>query len=129
MKKYFLSSLILTLLFLASRNVFAGENGRRYPGGSIASQLLQRDATMSVFAAVSVKIKNCTDLSVTDTKLEKMPEFNKIYNGQRYASSPWEEVWTVNACGKDVYVPVTFIPDDNGTGTSFAVSPNDIRLK
>ena len=129
MKKYFLSSLILTLLFLVSCNVYARENGGRYPGDSIASQLLQRDATMSVFAAVSVKIKNCTDLSVTDTKLEKMPEFNRIYNGQRYASSPWKEVWTVNACGKDVYVRVTFIPDDNGTGTSFAVSPNDIRLK
>ena len=129
MKRFFLSGLILTLMFLTAYDVCAADNNGRYPGTSIASKLLQKDATLSVFAAVSVKVNNCTDLSVTDTKLEKMPEFNKVYNGQRYASSPWIEEWTVNACGKEVYVPVTFIPDDNGVGTSFAVSPNNIRLK
>lgn len=129
MKKYFLCSLFLTLVFFAAAGLNYAEAGNRYPGTSIASSLLQKDTTMSVFSAVMFKLPNCTNLSVVDTKLLKMPEFNKVYNGQRYASTPWIEEWTINACGKNVYVPVTFIPDDNGTGTSFAVSPNDIRLK
>lgn len=129
MKKYIVYIFILSLFFNGICIASEVKSSNRYPGTSIASALLQKDASIAVFSAAGLKVKNCTDFSVTDTLLQTKPEFNKIYNGYRYASTPWFEEWTVNACGKNVFVPIMFIPDDDGLGTSFAVSADNVRLK
>ena len=53
-------------------------------------------------------------------------KYNKIYKGQRFASSTWIEEWTVDACGQKLVVPIAFIPDKKGFGTSFSITPKYI---
>ena len=43
--------------------------------------------------------------------------------------SKWKEDWVVNACGRNVVVPVEFIPDKTGLGTTFMITPENIQVK
>jgi len=40
--------------------------------------------------------------------------------------NPWQEVWLVNICGNRLNIPITFIPDATGGGTSFSISSDKI---
>lgn len=99
----------------------------RLPGNSIADYRLQMDTLFPVFVVVTVKMnKKCKNISVIDTELVSMPEYKKKKGNKKYASSPWEELWTVKACRKNVKVPITFIPYKNGT--SYAISQDKIEF-
>ena len=119
-------------LFIFSSCCFAGSIAleSRLPGTSIADKLLQSNALFNVYVAAAVKVGgNCRDLSAVNTALTKKPQLGKNADGSLYVASPWEEVWTVKACGKYVDVPITFIPNRNTPGTTFAINQNDVRLK
>jgi hypothetical protein len=46
--------------------------------------------------------------------------------GSFVAHTPWQEVWLVNICGHRLNIPITFIPDAKGPGTSFSISSANI---
>lgn len=124
MKKKFLFSVLLVCIL--SISAFASEF-KRFPGNSIADAVLQRDTVLPVYSAISLNNRNCTDMSVIYTELITRPEFNKVIGNKRYASTPWKELWTVMACGKKVYVPVTYVPDKKGIGTSYIIESGEIK--
>mgnify|MGYP007111615493 FL=1 len=124
MKKY----VVISTMILLGLSVFA--NDGRLPGSSIADTKLQADTIGTVYAASSFVLKsNCTNFNITNTILKSKPEYNKVYQGKRYASSKWKEDWVVNACGRNVVVPVEFIPDKTGLGTTFMITPENIQVK
>ncbi len=124
MKKNILFSVLL--LFVFATSVLAVDF-KRLPGTSIADNILQRDTLLPVYSAVSVNLKGCTDMSVINTELITSPEFNKVIGNKRYASSAWKELWTVRACGEKVSVPIIFVPDEVGTGTSYMIDSGEIK--
>jgi hypothetical protein len=85
------------------------------PGESIASPQLQNDARLTlsgVVAGVLLKGQNCT-VDVLDTNLAGAPP--------TASKQPWNEIWTVSACGKRLNVPIQFVPDTVGDGTSIHI--------
>ena len=85
------------------------------PGDSIASPQLQHDARLPLSGAVAgivLKGQNC-QVDVLDTHLTGAPPAPK---------QPWNEIWTVSACGKHLNVPMQFVPDAVGEGTSIHIA-------
>jgi hypothetical protein len=103
-----------------------------FPGQTVASPELQKDALIMVIAAananhdackakVQAKTMTYTDAFVTHTKLLNMPKpIGKTPTGLPLLS-PWDENWTVNACGTIRQIKITFIPKPDGVGTTFKV--------
>ncbi len=106
--------LALLTIFLCCPFAIAG-NTFPLPGGSIANTKLQSDTLSTSYAAAATKVTNCSKFSVVNTKVLKQPT-----NGS------WDEEWTVNACGKKVYVPITFILTP--TGATYMISPRKIHF-
>lgn len=110
--------------------VFVSENGEQpkvipyFPGTTSASGQLLSDTLTSALMVAIVKLnqksnkKNCRDLKLIDTELEKPPH-DVIENGKT-TKGVWNEKWTLRGCEETVKVAVTFIPDGRG-GTSFTV--------
>ena len=113
---------LVFLFLLLGVMVYAAE---RLPGRSLADAVLQYDTLKAVYSSAIIAVPECKeDLSVVNTELISEPEFRNK-RGKLQAVSDWAEKWTVNACGKEVSVPIVFIPDKRGTGTSFIVyKPN-----
>ena len=85
------------------------------PGDSIASPQLQQDARLPLSGAVAgvvLKGQNCT-VDVLDTHL--------VGSAPSVPKQPWNELWTVGACGKRLNVPIQFVPDAVGPGTSIHI--------
>lgn len=53
-------------------------------------------------------------MGIADTRVTQFP--------QKPGISPWRELWTVNACGKLVEVPVRFVPSYPRPGVTYEVS-------
>ena len=83
-------------------------------GVTKANIKLQGDTLMPVYTAASIKVPSCNKLSITDTAILKQPH-DLIKKGDKYVSGSWTELWTVKACGQNVYVPVEFVLDSEGT--------------
>lgn len=85
------------------------------PGESIASPQLEHDAKLPLSGAVVAYVpkgSNCV-VDVLDTHLDgPAPTASK---------QPWNELWTVSACGKRLRVPIQFVPDAVGEGTSIHI--------
>ncbi len=124
MKKKFLFSVLLVCLL--SISVFAADF-KRLPGNSLADNVLQRDTLLPVYSAISLKLNGCDDMAIENTEILTRPEFNKVIGNKRYGSTPWKEMWTVKACGEKVFVPVTFVPDPVGVGTTYMIDSSEIR--
>ena len=92
MKRY-----IIFLLVILSASAFAA-NTLPLPGESLANEKLQADTLMTSYAAAGTKVSNCNNYSVINTKVLRQP-----------ANGSWKEEWVINACGKNVFVPITFI--------------------
>lgn len=118
--------IIILLLFLLSGDIGFASEVSRLPGTSIADALLQRDTLLPLYTVTAVKVPDCNDISVINTELISRPEYNKIKGNKKYASSPWNELWTVKACGKNVYVPITFVPNEKGT--SYIIKSDSVKL-
>lgn len=73
------------------------------PGSSIAGDQLQRETLFSAYAfAHRIAPADCTNFSITDTKVSKAKVDNK-----------WQEIWTIKTCSKTAYVPINFELRDN----------------
>ncbi|MBQ8459143.1 hypothetical protein IJ541_03455 [bacterium] len=125
MKKLFLSFIISCLFMPACFG--ANYNTRTpLPGNTLANRKLQYDTIMPVYMATGTKLKNCETMSIINTKVTRQPYNLKMQGGQ-YTQGQWEELWTVNACGKTADVPIKFILDS--TGATYMISPNNIVIR
>lgn len=95
------------------------------PGGTLGNEKLQYDTLMPVYTMSQIKVQDCPKYSVTDTKVTKQPYDLKTENGA-YIDGKWEELWTVSACGKKVYVPIRFVLDR--TGATWAIGEKDVKV-
>ena len=91
-----------------------------YPGESESNPILQQDTISYLRSALMIKgvlPKGC-HIDVLETQLP---------NGRPQQRSPWSERWRVDACGKQYWTKVDYVPHATGTtGTTINVSPKDI---
>jgi hypothetical protein len=87
------------------------------PGETHAGLVLQRDTVRYAFFAASVKRKDCSSMHLRSTKFDGAPTANGSEKpvGASALSAPWQEIWSVSACGTVYDIPITFIPDATGT--------------
>ena len=91
------------------------------PGDGYAGPQLQRDAKLPLAGAVGTVLprsQNCA-VDVIDTHLTGAEPARK---------QPWNDLWTVSICGKRVSVPMQFVPDAVGEGTSIHIESKSITL-
>ncbi len=89
------------------------------PGDGWAGPLLEHDTMVQVTSAATQYTKQQCPVDVVNTHL----------TGGRPTQepkSPWTEMWTVHSCGKQFGVPITFVPDQVGDGTSMSVKQKDV---
>lgn len=90
---------------------------RMLPGDSNTTEQLENDVREPLLGAsmgFAHDIKPSCAVDVLDTRALSIPP------------NPWQEVWLVNICGRRLNVPITFIPDAKGPGTSFSISSANI---
>lgn len=87
-----------------SYSVFADDN----ISATLVPKAQQLEIKSAVFANVLKSVKKCnnaelTNISVTSTQSGLMKNKDgKVIFGE------WQEEWTINACGADVVVPISF---------------------
>ncbi len=89
------------------------------PGDSETSAVLEndvRDPLLGAAEGFARDIKPTCAVDVLDTHIL----------GNTVPTGPWEEVWLVNICGHRLNVPITFLPDKTGPGTSYSISSSRI---
>jgi hypothetical protein len=92
------------------------------PGESYAGPQLEHDAVLPLVAAVTAfvpKDQKCT-VDVLDTHL--------VGSAPTASKHPWNEIWTIGACGKRMSVPIQFVPDLVGEGTSIHIESKAVTL-
>jgi hypothetical protein len=93
--------------------------GSMLPGDSQTSEQLGNDVREPLLSAAmgfARDIQPSCAIDVLDTHLV----------GSYNPHGSWQEVWLVNICGHRLNIPITFIPDATGGGTSFSVSSDKI---
>lgn len=92
------------------------------PGDSFAGPQLEADAVAPLTAATAAfvpKGQTCP-VDVLDTTLDgPTPAAEK---------AAWSEVWTVRTCGKTLRVPIRFVPDVVGVGTSIRIESKMVTV-
>jgi hypothetical protein len=103
------------------------------PGESRSSVVLQHDTLANVFASLNIHTKTqCDNVIVINTLVGKIENKRlvRVDPNTVQAKTIWNEVWTADACGKKLLVPIEFIPDaitkPDATGTTFVVHASDI---
>jgi hypothetical protein len=107
-------------------NFAAGEGGKfnvfaSLPGTTRADLILQHDALAYAFLGPRLRVKDCTQMAVTNTRFEALepvpvPDASaKTKPLPRVTARAWREVWSVFGCGRRFDVPMRFIPDETGT--------------
>lgn len=82
------------------------------PGDTHANLTLQADALRYVRVAAQAAAPGCATPHVRHTRYDGVTDT---------ARRAWRETWYVAACGRNVEVPVTFIPDATGTTVTAGV--------
>ncbi|WP_047491687.1 hypothetical protein [Terriglobus sp. TAA 43] len=92
------------------------------PGESIATPQLESDAQMPLIKATAEfvpKGQTCP-VDVLDTKLDgPVPAV---------ARAAWNEIWTVRTCNRTLNVPIRFVPDMVGEGTSIRIESKSVTV-
>jgi hypothetical protein len=116
-------SIVYSTLFTANSNGDAPKSTYFYPGSSNATPLLLKDTMPSAVQNANFQLgdKNCKECFIFDMRVTE-PAHNVAEGGKMFIGV-WKEVWTFRVCGKMIDVEMTFIPDANGGGTSFAAGP------
>lgn len=82
------------------------------PGDTLADIDLQSDVRNSLFTSAANLAPTCEKPQVVHTQVTAKPTD---------ATSPWQEIWTANFCGKKVAQTIDFEPNDDGTAFSMAL--------
>jgi len=92
------------------------------PGESIASPSLEADAQEPLARATAEFIpkgQTCP-VDVLDTRLDgDLPAVSR---------GAWNEVWTVRTCNRLLHVPIRFVPDMVGEGTSIRIESKAVTV-
>jgi hypothetical protein len=95
------------------------------PGSTHADPVLQRDAGQRAFTAAVTAVPPdaaCNVKYLADT------EFLDRENEGSSTPTPWREKWTIVICNKRIVVPVKFIPDQAGTGTTVVAGGPEMKV-
>lgn len=117
-------SKIYNTLFIASDDGKTLPTPRAfYPGSTNAGPLLIKDAMQSAVISAVVKSgqKDCKEIDVFDMRVTE--KAHDVVDGGKTQHGVWGETWTLRLCQHLVDVPITFIPDATGGGTSFVIAP------
>lgn len=92
-----------------------------YPGSTIAHTVLVEDAMVSAhsYAMIHSEVKGCKNADIFDMRVTQQP--HDFREGEKEYKGVWNENWTFKVCDRTIGVPITFIPDVGGGGTSFAI--------
>jgi len=111
-------------------NVVKGSPVLRLPklvGTSRADHQLQTDAAPHLFAGAARFVpQGCKSFYASDTQFLG-EEGAVISNAKPGPACAWREEWTLWACGKEIVVPIKFIPD--ATGTGIIADGSKVRVK
>lgn len=112
-------SKIYNAMFLADKNGDAPSSRAYFPGSTNAGPVLVKDAlTMAtVNALVQSGNKDCKNYDIFDMRVTEPP--HDVVEGDKTFKRVWKEMWTFRVCGQMMDVPMTFVPDATGGGTSF----------
>ncbi len=88
-----------------------------FPGESESNPLLQKDTLLYVGTALAAAagVKSSCHIDILETQLP---------DGHPAPHTPWMERWRADACGKQYWLKVNYIPD--ATGTTIDVKPSDV---
>jgi len=95
------------------------DTARLLPGDSRTSAQLEadlRDPLLGAAEGFARDIEPSCAIDVLDTHVA----------GTFAPPNPWQEVWLVNICDHRLSIPITFLPDAKGPGTSFSISSANI---
>jgi len=93
---------------------------RMLPGDSETTEQLEhdlRDSLLTAAESFARDIQSTCAVDVLDTHIVGAPPQGRAV---------WHESWLVRICGHRLNVPITFVPDATGPGTSFGISSSDI---
>lgn len=98
-----------------------------FPGATNAGPVLVNDAMRAaVSTATTAGVpKDCKTAHVYDMRVTQ-PARDVTEQGTTL-KGVWDEVWTFSMCGQLVDVPMTFIPDAKGGGTTFKGGKASVR--
>jgi hypothetical protein len=99
-----------------------------FPGTTYAGVILVKDAMNSALQGASVRVdKACKNFEIFDMRVSESP--HDVVEGATTHKGVWNEIWTFRACGEMVEVPMTFIPDAVGGGTTFSSTTPGSQIK
>lgn len=108
MKRIFFAFFVISF---AVNNVYAAnvyDMSTPLEGQSLASDFLQKDVLKKVYSIAAKQNSLCTDFKISDTQLLHFPYDAEKKDG-KYVKGYWKELWTVNYCGENIQIPVTFV--------------------
>jgi hypothetical protein len=91
------------------------------PGTTIADPRLQKDSILFAFTGTAALTHDCKEKLVVDTHFDAWTG-DVVKDAASPHARPWQETWTVWACGQAIDVPMHFTPDRTGTGIRSAPS-------
>jgi hypothetical protein len=114
---------VYNVIFIAGSNGEPPSSRSYFPGSTYAGPILVRDAMQSATAGAFVRSgsKDCKDVDVLDMQVAEQP--HEVVEEGKTFKGVWKEIWTFKVCGKTIDVPIAFIPDANGGGTTFRTDP------
>ena len=122
-------SKIYNVLFLADSKGEAPLSRTYFPGSTRADPVLVKDAltTAAVNALLQSGNKDCKNIDIFDMRVTEPP--HDVVEGDKTFKRVWKEIWTFRVCGQMMDVPMTFVPDATGGGTTFTsrVGPTKAR--
>jgi hypothetical protein len=92
-----------------------------YPGTSAANPKLIYDTMPMAMSTARFRSgsKEARDIEVFDMRIDEPP--HDVEENGKVFKKVWSEVWTFKVSGKPVEVPIQFIPDADGRGTTFSI--------
>jgi hypothetical protein len=109
-------------LFFANSNGEAPTPRAYFPGSTNAGPQLVQDAMIAAAFGAKLRsgLKDCKEkFDVFDMRVTE-PAHN-VVEKETTIRGVWNELWTISICGKMVDVPMRFIPDARGGGTTYVV--------
>jgi hypothetical protein len=96
-----------------------------FPGSTNAGPQLVSDAMRAAVtkALTQKNDRDCKTAYVFDMRVTEPA--HKVVEAEKTFTGVWNELWTLDLCGQMIDVPMIFIPDANGGGTSFTTGTKD----
>ena len=94
-------------------------------GESIANNELQFLVIQKAYKILAPKVPTCSDFHISNTQILHYPYDVKKNKKGQYIKGYWEELWTVNACGKSKQLPITFFIKKKAT--QFQIDSNALE--